>query len=67
MKRLLLFALLGIITYASEVTISSPISSDALSGKSVYSSPPGSINVADDGCDQKEDQNITGHGGAKKW
>lgn len=67
MNRLLFFVMIGIIGYAAENNVSTPVSSDALSGRSVYTSPPGSIDVADEGCVQKEDQNVTGHGGAKKW
>jgi hypothetical protein len=65
MNRILLFVIVGIIGYAAEVTVSTPSSADALSGKSVYTPPSPSIEVADEGCVQKEDQNVTGHGGAK--
>lgn len=67
MNRLLLLILIGIMVYAGDKNISTPVSSDAMEGRSVYMSPPGSVDVADEGCVQKEDQNITGHGGAKKW
>lgn len=67
MNRVLLLILIGIMVYAGDKNISTPISSDAIEGRSVYMSPPGSVDVADEGCVQKEDQNITGHGGAKKW
>jgi hypothetical protein len=67
MKRILILILIGIIGYAGDINVSTPVSSDALEGKSVYMSPPGSVDVADEGCVQKEDQNVTGHGGAKKW
>lgn len=67
MNRLLLLILIGIMVYAGDKNISTPVSSDAMEGRSVYMSPPGSVDVADEGCVQKEDQNLTGHGGAKKW
>jgi len=67
MNRILFLILIGIIGYAGDKNISAPISSEAVEGKSVYTSPAGSVDVADEGCVQKEDQNITGHGGAKIW
>lgn len=67
MKRLFFLMLIGIIVYAGDKNISTPISSDALSGKSVYIPPTKAIEVEEEGCVQKEDQNVTGHGGAKKW
>lgn len=65
MNRILLLILIGIMGYAAEVNSSIPSSPDALSGKSVYAPPSPSIDVAEEGCVQKEDQNATGHGGAK--
>jgi len=63
MKPVLLLVLVGIIGYASGNKVSP--SSEASNGKSVYTPPPQSIDVAEEGCVQKEDQNVTGHGGAK--
>lgn len=65
MNPIILLLLLGLIGYAAEVNVSTPVSSDAVSGKSVYTPPSRSIDVAEEGCVQKEDQNTTGHGGAK--
>ncbi|AFV98223.1 MULTISPECIES: hypothetical protein [unclassified Sulfuricurvum] len=65
MNRIILFVMIGIMGYAAEVTVSTPSSADALSGKSVYTPPSASIDVVEEGCVQKEDQNATGHGGAK--
>jgi len=65
MKPVLLLVLVGIIGYASGNKVSAAPFSDVSSGKSVYTPPPQSIDVAEEGCVQKEDQNVTGHGGAK--
>lgn len=65
MNPILILVLIGIIGYAAETNVPTPASSDALSGKSVYTPPSRSIDVAEEGCVQKEDQNATGHGGAK--
>jgi hypothetical protein len=65
MKPILILILIGIIGYASGNKVSVPPSSEASSGKSVYVPPPQSIDVAEEGCVQKEDQNVTGYGGAK--
>lgn len=65
MNRILLLMVLGLITYAADSHVSTPVSSDSLSGKSVYSPPSKAVEVVEEGCVQKEDQNITGHGGAK--
>lgn len=42
-----------------------PTSPDALEGKSVYVPPAPSVDVVEEGCVQKEDQNSTGHGSAQ--
>lgn len=65
MNRIIFLILIGIIVYAGDKNVSKPHSSDAVEGKSVYTSPAQSVDVADEGCVQKEDQNLTGHGGAK--
>jgi hypothetical protein len=65
MKRIFLFIVVGLVGFAAEKTVSNPISTDALSGKSVYTPPSKSIEVAEEGCVQKDDQNVTGHGAAK--
>lgn len=65
MKRIFLFIVVGLVGYAAQTTALTPISADAMSGKSVYTSPPKSIEVAEEGCVQKEDQNVTGLGAAK--
>lgn len=65
MNHLILLIFIGIIGYAAEVSTISPSSPDVLSGKSVYTPPSRSIDVVEEGCVQKEDQNATGHGGAK--
>ncbi|WP_310440824.1 hypothetical protein [Sulfuricurvum sp.] len=64
MSRILIALLLVIGVSAKEVK-NSPASPDASEGKSVYVSPPPPVEVADEGCVQKEDQNTTGHGSAK--
>lgn len=65
MNRILLFIVVGVIGYAAQTTVANPVSTDALNGKSVYSAPPKPVEVAEEGCVQKEDQNVTGHGAAK--
>lgn len=65
MNRIIFLILIGIIGYAGDLSVSTPLSSEALSGKSVYNPPSRSIDIAEEGCVQKEDQNVTGHGGAK--
>ncbi|HLD22745.1 MAG TPA: hypothetical protein VJA83_02305 [Sulfuricurvum sp.] len=65
MNRLLLFFMIGIMGYASEVTVAIPSSPNALNGKSVYTPPAAAVDVAEEGCVQKEDQNTTGYGNAK--
>ena len=65
MKRIFLLIVIGLVGYAAQTTASSPISADAMDGKSVYTPSPKSIEVAEEGCVQKEDQNVTGHGAAK--
>ena len=65
MKRIFLFIVIGLLGYAAQASVSNPASTDALSGKSVYSPPPKPVEVADEGCVQKDDQNVTGHGAAK--
>lgn len=66
MKRLLFLILLGIGAYADN-TVVPPTSTEVSSGKSVYTPPSKPVEVEENGCVQKEDQNVTGHGGAKKW
>lgn len=65
MNRIFFFILVGMIGYAGEVNVFPPSSPDALSGKSVYAPPARSIDIAEEGCVQKEDQNVTGQGSAK--
>lgn len=65
MNRIFFLILAGVIGYAGEVNVLPPSSPDALSGKSVYTSPARSIDLAEEGCVQKEDQNVTGQGSAK--
>ncbi|MGA9046445.1 hypothetical protein [Sulfuricurvum sp.] len=65
MNPLHFLIIVGVMGYAGEVNVSPPSSPDALSGKSVYIPPAQSIDVAEEGCVQKEDQNVTGHGSAK--
>lgn len=67
MRRLLILISIGLVVYGADSTVSSPASSDAASGKSVYTPPSKPVEVEDNGCVQKEDQNVTGHGGAKQW
>lgn len=67
MIRFFLLTLIGIMVYAWDKNISTPISSDAMEGRSVYMPPLVSIDVADERYIQKGDQNVTGHGGAKQW
>jgi hypothetical protein len=42
-----------------------PTSPDALEGKSVYVPPAPAVDVVEEGCVQKEDQNTTGYGRAQ--
>ncbi len=65
MRNILIIILVGYMGYAAENKVASPISKDALSGKSVYAPPPKSVEVAEERNLQKEDQNVTGHGAAK--
>lgn len=65
MKNMFLVILVGCMGYAAENKVASPISKDALSGKSVYAPPPKSVEVTEERNLQKEDQNVTGHGAAK--
>jgi len=65
MNRMLFLITVGIMGYAGEVNVTPPSSPDGLSGKSVYTPPAQPIDVAEEGCVQKEDQNVTGHGSAK--
>ena len=65
MKRVFLFIVVGLVGYAAQTSVSNPASTDALSGKSVYTPPPKPIEVAEEGCVQKEDQNVSGNGAAK--
>lgn len=58
---------LALVVYGADSTVASPVSSDAASGKSVYVPPSKPVEVEDNGCVQKEDQNVTGHGWAKQW
>lgn len=65
MNRMLFLMIAGVIGYAGEVNVLPPSSPDALNGKSVYTPPSRPIDVAEEGCVQKEDQNVTGQGSAK--
>lgn len=65
MKRVFLFIVVGLVGYAAQTSVSNPASTDALSGKSVYTPLPKPVEVAEEGCVQKEDQNVSGHGAAK--
>lgn len=64
MRRILSLALvMAIGFFASENLPTSPKSSE---GKSVYIPTPTPVDMVEEGCVQKEDQNSTGHGGAKQ-
>lgn len=65
MSRIIMVLFFGILGVSAQEVKISPVSPDASEGKSVYISPPAPIEVADEGCVQKEDQNTTGHGRAK--
>lgn len=65
MKNIILIVFVGYMGYAADNNGISPISKDAVSGKSVYTPPPKSVEVAEEKTIQKEDQNVTGQGAAK--
>jgi len=65
MSRLLLFMFVCFGTLGFSETLIPPASPYASEGKSVYSQPAPPVDVVEEGCVQKEDQNTTGHGSAQ--
>ncbi|MDP2851645.1 MAG: hypothetical protein Q8O20_11290 [Sulfuricurvum sp.] len=65
MSRILILFFIGMMSVSGEEIKISPSSPNATEGKSVYSPPAPSVDVVEEGCVQKEDQNATGYGGAK--
>lgn len=65
MNRILILFFMGMISGSSEEIKISPASPNASEGKSVYSPPAPAVDVVEEGCVQKEDQNTTGYGNAK--
>ncbi|DAB39286.1 MAG: hypothetical protein A2023_03785 [Sulfuricurvum sp. GWF2_44_89] len=65
MNRILILFFIGMISASGEEIKVSPTSPNATEGKSVYTLPAPAVDVVEEGCVQKEDQNATGYGGAK--
>lgn len=65
MNRVPILLLVWMISANGEAIKIPPVSPDAVEGQSVYVPPAPSVDVAEEGCVQKEDQNLTGHGSAK--
>lgn len=65
MSRIVIVYLALMIGVSGEEVKNSPLSSEAVQGKSVYVPPAPSVDVVEEGCVQKEDQNSTGHGSAQ--
>jgi hypothetical protein len=61
-RILLLFLVMAIGIFAHE---NLPMSPKASEGKSVYVPAPAPVDVVEEGCVQKEDQNTTGYRNAK--
>lgn len=65
MSHIIAFVLIFYTVLVAQDIVKTPESPSALEGKSVYIPPAASVDVAEEGCVQKEDQNITKLGGAK--
>jgi hypothetical protein len=65
MSRIAALLLMSLALLYSAQSQSSPSSPDEVQGKSVYVPPAPPVDVVEEGCVQKEDQNVTGHGSAK--
>lgn len=65
MSRILLFILVFHTLLVAQETLQPPQSAHASEGKSVYVAPAPSVDVVEEGCVQKEDQNVSGYGNAK--
>lgn len=59
MSRIAALFLMSIVFLYSAQTQSSPSSSDEVQGKSVYVPSTPSVDIVEEGCVQKEDQNMT--------
>jgi hypothetical protein len=64
MNRIAILFFIGMISASADVIKVSPTSPNATEGKSVYTPPAPAVDVVEEGCVQKEDQNATGYGGA---
>lgn len=62
MSRIAVLFLMSIAFLYSAQTHSSPSSPDEVQGKSVYIPSAPSVDIVEEGCVQKEDQNMTEHG-----
>ncbi|MFH0710772.1 MAG: hypothetical protein V2A75_11250 [Pseudomonadota bacterium] len=65
MSRIIVFVLIFYTVLVAQEIAKTPESPSAVEGKSVYVPPVASVDVVEEGCVQKEDQNITKLGGAK--
>lgn len=65
MSRILVLVLVFYTLLVAQETLQPPQSAHALEGKSVYVAPSPAVDVVDEGCVQKEDQNVSGYGNAK--
>lgn len=65
MSRIVTFVLIFYTVLVAQEIVKTPEYPNAIEGKSVYVPPVASVDVAEEGCVQKEDQNVTGHGSAK--
>jgi len=65
MSRIIAFVLIFCTVLVAQERVKTPESLNAVEGKSVYVPPARSVDVAEEGCVQKEDQNVTGYGNAK--
>ncbi len=65
MSRIAILCLMSLALLYGVQTQSSPSSPDEVQGKSVYVPPAPPVDVVEEGCVQKDDENVTGHGRAK--
>jgi len=65
MSRIIVFVLIFYTVLVAQEIVKAPESPNAVEGKTVYVPPAPSVDVVEEGCVQKEDQNVTGHGNAK--
>ncbi len=65
MNRILVLVLVFYTLLVAQETLQPPQSTYASEGKSVYVPPAPAVDVVEEGCVQKEDQNVSGYGNAK--